>query len=310
MNPSNFDDLTKALANSSSRRHALRVIVTTAVGGLLGLTSVSTAFGRHQHRTKKTSKPSGSPPSNSKCAKFCAAVFGPNTPAANTCTSDAAHNKMGNLCQKCNGNASSICCTTTGGYCGTGATCCSTSMGERCCSGVCVQADCCDDGDCGNGQKCCSGTCADCCTDSDCGGNGATCQGGTCVQTCVSAGGTCTMTSQCCSGLTCDAFTCRVCTSVGGMCTMDNDCCGNMDCPSGNCCVRSNIPGPNDQICTATTQCCDAGAGAICEDPPHVGVVPRCCFPQGASVPGGCSGSTPFSDPRCCFLSCEEGACL
>src|SRR5216110_2984728 len=97
MNPSNFDDLTKALANSTSRRHALRTIVTTSIGSLLGLTSIGTAFARHQHRAK-TSKPSG-PKGNSNCAQFCAAVFGPNTPAANQCTSDAAHNK--GLCHDC-----------------------------------------------------------------------------------------------------------------------------------------------------------------------------------------------------------------
>src|SRR5881227_1354875 len=45
MNPSNFDELTKALANSPSRRHALKVIVTASIGGLFGLTSIRTVFG-------------------------------------------------------------------------------------------------------------------------------------------------------------------------------------------------------------------------------------------------------------------------
>lgn len=287
MNPSNFDDLTKALASATSRRQALRTILAASVGGLLGIGGISTAFGRHHRRSAKPTKPSpGGSPGNSNCAKFCAQVFGRNTPAANQCTSDAAHNKDGNLCQKCNGNASSICCTTTGsGYCGTGATCCSTSMGERCCSGVCVQADCCGDSDCPMGQHC---------------------QSGTCVQNCTSDGGTCTVDSDCCSG-TCDNFTCRVCTDVGGTCNSASDCCSGMDCPSGTCCIVSNFsPGPGDQICTATTQCCDSGAGAICEDPPSIGVVPRCCFPIGASVPGGCFN---VFDNRCCLLSCSGSTC-
>src|SRR5437660_269622 len=137
MNPSNFDELTKALASSSSRRHALRVIVTTSIGGLLGLTSISTAFGRHRHRAK-INKPGGPPPGNSNCAKFCASVFGPNTPAANQCTSDAAHNKSGNLCQQCNNSSKKICCSTNGsGFCdGTpGVHCCGTS--ETCCGTGC-----------------------------------------------------------------------------------------------------------------------------------------------------------------------------
>jgi len=49
MQPSNFDELTKALATSTSRRHALRLIVTASIGSLFGLGGISTAFGRH-HR--------------------------------------------------------------------------------------------------------------------------------------------------------------------------------------------------------------------------------------------------------------------
>src|SRR6266403_3629852 len=170
MHPSNFDELTKTLAETRSRRQALRVILTASIGGLLGLTSISTAFGRHR---AKLIKPSGPPPCNSKCAKFCAAVFGPNTPAANQCTSDAAHNKSGNLCGQCNGASTSVCCNRNGsGFCdGTaGATCCDTSQCQTCSSGVCVSA-------CLSGQMCCGGTCAHCCGNSDC-ASGETCVGG------------------------------------------------------------------------------------------------------------------------------------
>jgi hypothetical protein len=43
MNSSRFDDLTKALATSTSRRQALKAIVATIIGGLLGLDSIGTA---------------------------------------------------------------------------------------------------------------------------------------------------------------------------------------------------------------------------------------------------------------------------
>jgi hypothetical protein len=44
MEPSKFDDLTKALATSTSRRQALKTIAATTLAGLLGLGSIGTAF--------------------------------------------------------------------------------------------------------------------------------------------------------------------------------------------------------------------------------------------------------------------------
>ncbi len=43
MEPSRFDELTKALATATSRRHALKALAAT-VGGLLSLGSIGTAF--------------------------------------------------------------------------------------------------------------------------------------------------------------------------------------------------------------------------------------------------------------------------
>jgi len=161
MNHSNFDELTKALANSTSRRHALRVIVTTSIGGLLGLTSIGTAFARH-HRESR-SKPPGGQPSNKFCAHWCAAVFGANTPAASQCTSDAAHGK--GLCQQCsNTDPSQICCVRNpNGFCNgsvAGATCCPTGQHCESGSGTCVP-NCLDLGEtCSQPSDCCSGGCA------------------------------------------------------------------------------------------------------------------------------------------------------
>src|SRR5689334_3389803 len=72
MDPSCFDDLTKTIATATSRRQALR-----RIGGILGGTALAALF------------PGLAFASNSVCAKFCAAVFGANTPAAKQCTSDA-----------------------------------------------------------------------------------------------------------------------------------------------------------------------------------------------------------------------------
>jgi hypothetical protein len=174
MNSSNFDELTKALATSTSRRHALRTIVTASIGGLLGVSTISTAFGRPRARPA----PSG-PRGNSNCAKFCAAVFGPNTPAANQCTSDAAHNK--GLCHDCGTRApSSICCVRNnpGGPCnGTAGACCSagcpgcptgqTCTTTGCCTPDCAGKMCGDDG--------CGGSCGTCTSPDTCENGQCTC---------------------------------------------------------------------------------------------------------------------------------------
>src|SRR2546425_11244609 len=76
MDPSKFDDVTKALATSTSRRQALRRIGGTLTGAILA----SLFPGRLLAST-------------SACAHFCDAVFGADTPAADQCISDAAHHR-------------------------------------------------------------------------------------------------------------------------------------------------------------------------------------------------------------------------
>ena len=44
MDSTRFDDLTKGLATSPSRRAALKTIAATAIGSILGLTGIGTAF--------------------------------------------------------------------------------------------------------------------------------------------------------------------------------------------------------------------------------------------------------------------------
>src|SRR5262249_25149344 len=91
MNPTKFDGLTKELAKSTSRRNALKTIVTASIGSVVGLAGIRTIFG---DKIK-----CGGGPSNSDCAHWCAAVFGADTPAAGRCTSDAAHNR--GICCEC-----------------------------------------------------------------------------------------------------------------------------------------------------------------------------------------------------------------
>jgi hypothetical protein len=44
MDSTRFDDLTKGLATSTSRRAALKTIAATTIGGILGLAGIGTAF--------------------------------------------------------------------------------------------------------------------------------------------------------------------------------------------------------------------------------------------------------------------------
>ena len=238
MEASNFDELTKALANSPSRRHALKVIVTTSIGGLFGLTGVRTAFGRHRADTNVPSGPTG----NSNCAKFCAAVFGANTSAAGQCTSDGAHGK--GLCRQCpNVQASAICCVrNTSGFCNgtSAATCCSS--GQHCCGGTCNQ--CCANSDCTHGNTCGPNHTCVCGSGVGCTGS-TTCLGGSCCPNGQICGNTC-----CSSAQTCNSGTC--CIANDGACTSDAQCCSGICDESSSTCV-SCIPS-GDGTCNGDSE--------------------------------------------------------
>ena len=67
MDSSRFDDLTKALANATSRRQALKTFAATTLGGILGLAGISSAF------ADPTCKPNGHGCGTNKqcCSGFC-----------------------------------------------------------------------------------------------------------------------------------------------------------------------------------------------------------------------------------------------
>ena len=195
MNPKNFDELTKELAKSTSRRHALKTIVTASIGGVVGLGAIRSVFGNKI-------KCNGGPP-NRDCAHWCAAVFGPDTPAAGQCTSDAAHN-TGDCCRCGAVDPSAICCVRdSSGFCVPGtivAGCFCSNPGDTCNNGQC---GCSDPGTCGSYQFGCDGdpTCA-CATNSE-------------------GGGTCAGDATC---------------SNATLCTTSADCPANSVCIVGSCC--------------------------------------------------------------------------
>jgi hypothetical protein len=254
MDPSTFDNLTKALATSTSRRQALR-----RLGGALSATLLASwPFGQ------ALAQGGG----NSDCAHFCNAIFGVGTPAAGQCTSDAAHHK--GLCYTCgpasSGGTRSICCPkNSSGYCSSysSATCCDS--GKTCLSGSCCatanvcgstclatpcktsQCQMCDPTmgtcvGCPSSQTCLNGSC--CPNDQVCGSScgcpqGQTCQNGTCVPQCsVLLGFACTSASQCCDTgqgkTTCGTVSVLAgtfcCNESGGVCSHDLDCCGSAGC--------------------------------------------------------------------------------
>jgi hypothetical protein len=218
-----FDNLTRALATTTSRRQFLK----TLGGGLLAVLVPGQVLAK-----------------NRDCAKFCKAVFGADTPAADQCISDAAHGT--GLCQQCGSvNPSSICCTrNASNYCTSysGAACCSSSA-------TCLNGSCC-----ANANVCGSTCLAAPCDSSQC----LTCDttNGTCVgcpqgQTCVN--GTCCSTSQVCNGVCCASG--HSCLN-GSCCPNDQVCGSSCGCPSGQTCQNGTCVTPTFQ----PTCVCNSGS--------------------------------------------------
>lgn len=216
MEEQRFDELTRLIAQKTSRRQMLKVLAGATVGGFLLQMDPRRAFA-----------------SNSACAHFCNTAFGADTPAAAQCTSDAAHHR--GLCYSACGPGG-----TGGTVCG-GACIDTTSDSNNC--GACGNV-------CSSGQTCTNGTCTATCQKNPymtCQGNAtiATVNGTT---TCVK---TCTSNADCTSG-TCEADADGVhsyCT--GGGCSGCNNfyCSSDANCDPGTFC--SNYPsGYQAHTCT------------------------------------------------------------
>lgn len=115
MDPTQFDDLTKMLASSTSRRQALKTIAATTLGGLLGLGGIGTAF------AKSKCKPAGTKCTHDK--QCCAGLVCQNGTCATPCT------PAGSPC-----SGSSPCCGSS--------TCCYGINGATCCAGFCTKVGC------------------------------------------------------------------------------------------------------------------------------------------------------------------------
>jgi hypothetical protein len=141
MDPSRFDRLARSLAQPASRR----TVGVLLGGALAGLAGVSGSTAERRHRPAKQRSKGG----NSACAKFCAQVFGADTPEAAQCTSDAAHNNSAGLCARCNADLNNLCGTTccagtdTCGGGGRPGVCGCLTAGTCCADAAACQAQCC-----------------------------------------------------------------------------------------------------------------------------------------------------------------------
>jgi hypothetical protein len=245
MDPSKFDELTKALATATSRRQALKTIAATTFGSILGLSGIGTAFGKPKcHRNGL-----GCDTNSQCCSGYCK--------NGEKCTCPPA--------PACNG----YCPCPSGQICLHGSCCANANV----CGSTCLTAPC-DSSQC---QKCdpTSGTCVGCpsgqtCLNGSCCANANVC-GSTCLtapcdasqcQKCDSTTGTCV--SSCTSGQTCLNGQCVniVCTQAGG-------CTSPVLCPTNSNCICASTPeGPIVCVqnaafskCTKSTDC---PAGQVC----------------------------------------------
>ena len=160
MKPTTFDDLTKALATSTSRRQALKTIAATTVGGILGLSGIGNVFAIPKcHRAglgcdtnsnccsglycapngKCTTCPalptcnsgcpcpSGQTCQNGSCVATCEGLQQPCTSPSQCC--DTGQNTT--TCEV-NNSGLTVCCNTPGGSCSSDSDCCGlTSCGSN-----------------------------------------------------------------------------------------------------------------------------------------------------------------------------------
>jgi hypothetical protein len=137
MDPTKFDDLTKALATAPSRRQALKTIAATTIGGILGLAGIGTAFGAPKcHRAGLGCDTDSNCCSNVCCNGKCCA-------SGQTCQNGqcCSGKPLGALCcvnsECCSGACDLTCvasCVPLGGTCTSPSDCCSV----KCANGACV----------------------------------------------------------------------------------------------------------------------------------------------------------------------------
>nr|HET6905097.1 hypothetical protein [Ktedonobacteraceae bacterium] len=167
MNPTTFDDLTKALATSTSRRQALKAIAATTIGGILALSGIGTVL------AKPTCKPNGHGCGTNKqcCNGYC-------DPTRSTCGCPPGTTQLNGTCCPNDQVCGSICGCPPSQVCSGGVCGCppgTTMLCNGTCAVSCSSSGC--PGSCGcaaslnTGETLCSqpgGSLSRCNTDCDC----------------------------------------------------------------------------------------------------------------------------------------------
>ena len=211
MDGQRFDDLTRLMATSTSRRQVLKALGVSLAGAFAALVPSRVVADQ--------------PEGNDDCAHFCRAVFPPGEERG-VCTSTAARAVPDNLCAQCGADATRLCPgETTTRCCPPGKVCCGATAccepGQHCCPAQdkCVT---CPPGTTFNATTCaCEGGCA----------NPRRC-GSVCGPRCL-----CVPTAE--GGSICS----KEATCPSGTCASSADCddgefCARTCCPQELICVR------------------------------------------------------------------------
>jgi hypothetical protein len=189
-----FDEWTKTLARSTSRRDALKTLAGGTVGGLLALLGVGEAAAADCKRNGKACK-KNSHCCSGNCASGTCAPLCPSPPACtNTCPCPSGQTCVNGTCCNNANVCGSVCCAA-----------CST-----CQDGSCVSS-------CDSGKVCLSnGTCATPCASANgfCDGNRCGCGGCLCDRLLCGGAQTdtpCSSDNDCPSGQFCDGICIGAC---------------------------------------------------------------------------------------------------
>jgi len=197
MDPTRFDEFTRTLATTTSRRHAFRALAATAVGGIFGLGQIDDALAK-KRKCRSNGKDcnndhqccSGNCDSNGVCVAPCRAN-------SKGCTADS---------QCCSGN-----CNNSFGGTGTCVAPClpntrNCTADNQCCSGNCNNPP----GGTGTCQPACLSTGRSCTADNQCcSGNCNNAPGGVgvCQAPCIPKGRPCDLkTPEVCCSKTCQSL--------------------------------------------------------------------------------------------------------
>jgi hypothetical protein len=259
MTEDRFDQLTKLVSSSTTRRGLLKGAAAVALGGLVArvrgdVSQLVDARARVSMACARLGQP---------CAT------GPGTPGNLLCCPDLACGVDAVCCKDTNQT-----CVSDGDCCGSDNVCRPnpTGLGNRCLPPGAVGAACVELTDCAAELTCdpSTGQCRvaaglPCSTNSDCVSGICDDYTGTCAGGCFADGAACVDPADCCTGY-CDSYT-RACTAF---CTGDSGpCSANTECCSGMCddltgqCLASCLPTASS--CVDHTDCCsslcDAYAG-------------------------------------------------